>query len=440
MKFFLTSMLLIILSSCSFDNKTGIWTNNNEANSKKKEIFKDFETLYTKTKSFNSLIDPGDNLEIILDPVKLNLKWTDEYYKNSNNLDNFSYKDLNELIFKSRKLSRYKTKDRLLYDNQKAVITDDKGNVIVYSIANQQIILKYNFYKKKLKKIKKNLNIIIEKNIIYIGDNFGYLYALDHVNSKLLWAKNYKVPFRSNLKIIGEKLIIADINNSLYFINKKNGEKLKVIPTEETLIKNNFINSLASNKDSLFYLNTYGSLYSLSNEGKIKWFINLNQSLDINPSNLFYSNPIVLHENKLIISTDLYLYILDSNLGSTNSKIAITSLLQPIISGKSLFLITKDNLLVCINLDTGKIVYSIDISENIANFLNTKKKSVNIKSLAIINNDLLLFLNNSYLVKFSSVGKIKNIYKLSSKISSFPIFVNESIIYLNNKNKLIITN
>ncbi len=440
MKFFLTSMLLIILSSCSFDNKTGIWTNNNEANSKKKEIFKDFETLYTKTKSFNSLIDPGDNLEIILDPVKLNLKWTDEYYKNSNNLDNFSYKDLNELIFKSRKLSRYKTKDRLLYDNQKAVITDDKGNVIVYSIANQQIILKYNFYKKKLKKIKKNLNIIIEKNIIYIGDNFGYLYALDHVNSKLLWAKNYKVPFRSNLKIIGEKLIIADINNSLYFINKKNGEKLKVIPTEETLIKNNFINSLASNKDSLFYLNTYGSLYSLSNEGKIKWFINLNQSLDINPSNLFYSNPIVLHENKLIISTDLYLYILDSNLGSTNSKIAITSLLKPIISGKSLFLITKDNLLVCINLDTGKIVYSIDISENIANFLNTKKKSVNIKSLAIINNDLLLFLNNSYLVKFSSVGKIKNIYKLSSKISSFPIFVNESIIYLNNKNKLIITN
>ena len=440
MKFFLTSMLLIILSSCSFDNKTGIWTNNNEANSKKKEIFKDFETLYTKTKSFNSLIDPGDNLEIILDPIKLNLKWTDEYYKNSNNLDNFSYKDLNELIFKSRKLSRYKTKDRLLYDNQKAVITDDKGNVIVYSIANQQIILKYNFYKKKLKKIKKNLNIIIEKNIIYIGDNFGYLYALDHVNSKLLWAKNYKVPFRSNLKIIGEKLIIADINNSLYFINKKNGEKLKVIPTEETLIKNNFINSLASNKDSLFYLNTYGSLYSLSNEGKIKWFINLNQSLDINPSNLFYSNPIVLHQNKLIISTDLYLYILDSNLGSTNSKIAITSLLKPIISGKSLFLITKDNLLVCINLDTGKIVYSIDISENIANFLNTKKKSVNIKSLAIINNDLLLFLNNSYLVKFSSVGKIKNIYKLSSKISSFPIFVNESIIYLNNKNKLIITN
>ena len=142
MKIFLASILLIILSSCSFDNKTGIWKSSNEANLKKEERFKDFETLYTKTKSFNALIDFNSNLEIILDPIKSNLKWTDEYYNSSNNLANFSYKNLNELIFKSRRLSRYKTKDRLLYDNQKAIVTDDKGNIIVYSVENQQIILK----------------------------------------------------------------------------------------------------------------------------------------------------------------------------------------------------------------------------------------------------------------------------------------------------------
>ena len=436
MKIFLTSILLIVLSSCSFDNKTGIWENSSESNSKE-EKFKDFETLYAQTKSFNSLIEPKNNLEIILDSIQSNLKWTDEYYNNSNNLDNFSYKDLNELVFKSKKLSRYKTKDRLLYDNQKVIITDDKGNIIVYSIENQQIILKY---KKKFKKIKKILNIITEKNIIYIGDNLGYLYALDYVNRQLLWAKNYRIPFRSNLKIKGKKILITDINNSLYFINKENGEKLRVLPTEETVIKNNFINSLALSKDSLFYLNTYGSLYSISNKGRIEWFLNLNKSLNINPSNLFYSNPIVLYQDKLVVSTDSYLYILNSKNGSTLSKTAITSLLKPVISGESLFVITKDNLLVCINLNTGQIVYSIDINQNIANFLDTKKKSVNIKSLAIVNNDLLLFLNNSYLVKFNATGKIKDINKLSSKISSFPMFINESIIYLNSKNKLIITN
>ena len=351
MKFFFILVFLILLSHCSFDNKTGIWQNSNEVTSKKDDKFKDFETLYTETKSFESIIEPENNIKINLDPIQLNLKWTDIFFDNSNNLKNFSYKDTNKLIFKSKKISRHKIKDRLLYDNQKIILTDDRGNIIVYSTDNQEIILKYNFYKKKFKKNKKDLNIITEDNIIYVSDNLGYYYALDILNDKLIWAKDHKIPFRSNLKIKDNKIFLADINNSLLLVKKENGEKVKVIPTEETTVKNNFINSLVSNKNSFFYLNTYGSLYSISNKGDIKWFINLNRSLDINPNSFFYSNPLVLHQNKLIVSTDLFLYILDSNNGSILSKIAITSLFRPLVSGSNLFLITKNNLLICISLD-----------------------------------------------------------------------------------------
>ncbi len=440
MKFFFILVFLIILSNCSFDNKTGIWQNSNEVTSKKDDRFKDFETLYTETKSFESIIEPENNIKINLDPIQLNLKWTDIFFDNSNNLKNFSYKNTNKLIFKSKKISRHKIKDRLLYDNQKIIVTDDRGNIIVYSTDNQEIILKYNFYKKKFKKNKKNLNIITEDNIIYVSDNLGYYYALDILNDKLIWAKDHKIPFRSNLKIKDNKIFLADINNSLLLVKKENGEKVKVIPTEETTVKNNFINSLVSNQNSFFYLNTYGSLYSISEKGGIKWFINLNRSLDINPNSFFYSNPLVLHQNKLIVSTDLFLYILDSNNGSIISKIAITSLFRPLVSGSNLFLITKDNLLICISLDSMKIVYSLDISKNIADYLDAKKQAISIKSSAIINNDIFLFLKNSYLVKFSSIGKIKEINKLPTRLSSFPIFINESIIYLNNKNKLALVN
>ena len=162
--------------------------------------------------------------------------------------------------------------------------------------------------------------------------------------------------------------------------------------------------------------------------------------MNINPNNLFSSNPLVLNKDKLIVSTDLYLYIIDSNNGSILSKIAITSFFRPLISGENLFLVTKDYLLVSINLDSKKIVYSLDISKNIADYLDTKKKSISLKSSAIINNDIFLFLDNSYLVKFSSLGKIKEINKLPSKLNSFPIFINDSIIYLNNKNKLLLLN
>ena len=173
MKIFLASIILIMLSSCSFDNKTGIWENSSESSVEKEKTFKDFETLYTKTQSFNSVVELKDNLKINLDPVKSNFKWTDEYYNSSNNLENFSYKDLNKLVFKSKRLSRYQAKDRMLYDNQKVIVTDDKGNVIVYSIENQQIILKYNFYKKKFREIKKNLNIIKKVQLYHYHQNIA---------------------------------------------------------------------------------------------------------------------------------------------------------------------------------------------------------------------------------------------------------------------------
>ena len=39
---------------------------------------------------------------------------------------------------------------------------------------------------------------------------------------------------------------------------------IKFIPTEETTIKNNFFNSLALSDQLLFFLNTYGSIYSIN--------------------------------------------------------------------------------------------------------------------------------------------------------------------------------
>ncbi|MBD1150536.1 PQQ-binding-like beta-propeller repeat protein [Pelagibacterales bacterium SAG-MED29] len=434
-------IFIFVCSHCSFDNKSGIWKNSDTIDVKKTDRFKDFETLYTKEQSFNQTIAPNKNLDLLLDSIKKNTQWTDEFYQDSNNFDNFEYDNLNEIIFKSKKISRHKINDKILFDGENVIATDIKGNIFVYSINKNEIIYKYNFYKKKFKKIKKNLNIIIEENIIYASDNLGYLYALNYMNKKLLWAKNFKIPFRSNIKIFENKIITADQNNTLHILNKFNGLQLKFIPTEETALKTDFVNSLALYKDSLIYLNTFGSLYSVSNQNsKINWFANFKQSLDLNSNNLFYSNPVVIFKDKVIISTDPYLYLLNINNGSVIFRISITSIVKPLVSGKNLFIITKDHLLICIDTNTGEIIYSLDIAEEIADFLDTKNKSISIKSLSLANNNLLVFLNNSYLVAFNKNGKIKKIGKLKSKLGTSPIFINESILFLNNNNKLIVLN
>ena len=142
------------------------------------------------------------------------------FFSDENNLENFRYNNLNQIIFKSKKLSNGKIDDYLLFQNGNLIASDKKGDIIVFSIKEKKIINKFNFYKKKYKRYKKKLNIFIEDNIIYVSDNIGYLYAFDYQQDKVLWAVNYQIPFKSNLKIINDKIISSDTNNNLIFLIK----------------------------------------------------------------------------------------------------------------------------------------------------------------------------------------------------------------------------
>ena len=279
----------------------------------------------------------------------------------------------------------------------------------------------------------------MEDGIIYVSDNLGYLYAYDNINNKLIWAKNYKIPFRSNLKIIDNQLVTSNTNNDLYFFDKLNGDLLKMIPTEVITIKNKFINNLSVNNNELFFLNTYGSLYSIDkNTRRINWFLNLNRSLDLNPSNLFIGSKIINYDNKIVISSNFFTYIINASNGSIIHKMNFASKIKPVINNNFLFLISKKNFLISMNLNDGKLLYSYDINEKIAKFLKTKKKEVEFKDIVILNNKIFIFLKNSYLIKFNLNGSIEEIIKLPSKIYSQPVFIKNAIVYLNNNNRLII--
>ena len=71
MKSLLTSLFfLIIFQGCSFDNKSGIWKNNDNTVIKKVNVFDDFEKLYTEEKNFNLLVNPKSTLNINLSNPK----------------------------------------------------------------------------------------------------------------------------------------------------------------------------------------------------------------------------------------------------------------------------------------------------------------------------------------------------------------------------------
>ena len=90
------------------------------------------------------------------------------------------------------------------------------------------------------------------------------------------------------------------------------------------------------------------------------------------------------------------------------------------------------------NLKDGNIIYSNNINQQIAEFLNIKKKKVEFKNIIVVNNKIFIFLKNSYILKFNIKGNLGKVNKLPSKLYTNPILIDGSILFLDNKNKISI--
>ena len=369
-------LIITFLQNCSFDNKSGIWKNSSEEIKRTDKNFKDFEKVVLENENFfNETVELDKKFKFYLNPPKSPKNWNDLFYNANNVNDNFSYSGKNEIVFQSKKLSRNRINKNILYDRNLLISSDSKGNIIIYSLKNKKILHKYNFYKKKFKNIEKKLYYILSDGLLYVSDNVGYLYAYNYLENNIIWAKKFNAPFRSNIKIDNKKLFLSDENNNLFIIETKNGNILRKIPSEEVLIKNNFENNIAMNNEYLFFLNNFGSLYSVNKENlRVNWFVNVNSSLDSNINKLFSSNEIKIFNDNLIISSNNILQVINNVNGSTKFKIPISSKIPPIINNDYIFVISNNNFLISVQISSGKIIYSYEINQLISDYLNIKKK------------------------------------------------------------------
>ena len=438
MKLIYVIFFFLFLINCSFDNKSGIWENENIESKIENNVFSEFKKISIKDEEFNETIIPKD-LKINLPKPIINSSWTDIYFSHNNNIQNFKFDNANNAILKSKKLSRKLVSRNKLYDEGNLIINNSKGDIIVYSLKENREIFKFNFYKKKFKKIEKEINYIVENNIIYVADNLGYIYSLNYKTGKLFWAKYYNIPFSSNLKIYKNKIAVANQNNNLKILDKNTGELIQLIPTEETTVKTEFKNSLSmNNSNSLFFLNSFGSLYSINfNTMKINWFNNFNQSFQISSTNLFSGNQILNNDNLIVLSSNNKTYLIDQKNGSIIKSFNFAAKIKPIIIENYIFLLTVNDFLIALDITDRKIIYSNDISKISRKKNKTKEKNI-YKDLMVLSDKIFIFLNNSNIFIFDINGNFDRKMKLPSKMHSFPISIDNSILYLNNRNKLIV--
>ena len=149
MKAFFYIIIFIFITSCSFDDKSGIWNNDKNVVSKSNKIFQDFETVSTSNELFNKSIPLNKNYLFQLSSPINNKNWKDVHYGKNNNFKNFSYEETNSIIFKSKKISNA-TINNLLSESNNIILSDVRGNLIIYSLEKKKVISSFNFYKKKI--------------------------------------------------------------------------------------------------------------------------------------------------------------------------------------------------------------------------------------------------------------------------------------------------
>ena len=461
-------IFFLLLVGCSFDNKTGIW-DGGEVVKKSKSAKKDirnlkknrklsclfiktekcleeknleglqYEDVFTEDKLFNSeVIVDLDYRFSINDPVK-NTNTLEEF----NNLVNFDYINNKDIISKGKKLKTNIFSKILNYNNM-VISHDHKGIISLYSIEEKRKIWEFDFYKKKFKKYKKKVYLAIDDNTVFAADNLGYLYALDLKNKKLIWAKNFGIPFRSNLKIQENQIFLANQDNTIYSINKKTGNVIWQYATSPTKLKNVFKNNIATDvlSSNLFFLNTSGEMYSINYlSQRINWVINFKRSTLGFEEDLFFGQPLVIKDSTVIISASNTLLNYDAVSGSRYFKIPLSVVLKPIVTSNNIFLLTKSNFLICLDKKSGNVIWSKKIKNQFTSkkHLKLSKKMGSLIDMTIAKNEIFIVSKNGYLLTFNyKNGSLNYFDKISRSGFSSRMTFSNGYMYILDKNKRLI--
>ena len=205
--------------------------------------------------------------------------------------------------------------------------------------------------------------ISISKNNLIISDNLGYLYSLNKKTGKINWAKNYGVPFKSNIKIDGDNVFLINQDNKFYIISETNGKQKLDLETFPSFLKTNIKTniSLDTNKKNVYLEKIYSLNYKNRN---INWLFSLTAINTDQPVDLFFSSAAVNQNNEIVLSSALSTFSMNSINGSLNWEVAVPSNILPILLDNNIILSSRKGFVLNIDRKTGKVLWSRNILKN----------------------------------------------------------------------------
>ena len=420
---------ILILNSCSFDTKSGIWTKEkisleSKENNRIKELFK---KKILNENEFNP------KLQIIIKNFSENRnKYTGNNYgalKVNSNFKNLSKYNYSKIEYFDQ------FEPEVIFIDKDLIFFDRKGSIIKFD-QKSKIKWKVNYYSKKEKKLSPLLKFERSGKNLLVTDNFAKIYLINTSNGKLIWKKEHSVSLISQIKIENNKFYVLDANNTFYCYSLLDGSKLWHFKGEKRLINSQKQTSVIISEDSVIFNNTKGEIISLDkSNGNLNWLtstIDYGESLQ---SFLVKNSDLVLDENNIYFSNNKNSFFsLDINLGLINWKQDLSSNLRPVIIDNIILTISPKGYLYILDKNSGNIIRITDIFYNIK---SKKRKNLEINGFVATTDKIYLTTKNGKITKVNiKNGNIDLVYKVSRNKISKP-YVNNSKIYIIKNNGIV---
>jgi outer membrane protein assembly factor BamB len=436
-------LIFILLSNCSFDDKTGIWGGSEKEKKRISELEKeqrqiiDIERVYSSENIYNDEIPLTKGIS--LSKSKKNQSWQMSGLNHQNFLGNIHLFGTDNVFLKKKigknKFTISNIASSILAFKNNIILSDDVGTIFSINV-NGDINWKKNIYKKIYKKVNKNLVLAIYKNYIYVADNIGFVYAIDLDNGKINWIKNYTIPIKSNIKIFNDKIYLMDQDNKIFSLNIKDGTRIWDVLSISSFIKSqNLLSSAISKTGDLIILNSSADLYKIDgNTGEVYWYSNTLGSLLPDATDFFISSEIVIIDDEIIFSAGPSIFSYNLNVGSINWEKEVSAVGTPIVDGKNIFFTTSNGYFVIMNRKTGKIISST----NILKILKKKNRETKITNFIMGSGKLYSVTLSGHLIVSSAIsGKVEYFKKIGDPVTSAPV-INNGKLYILTENSRII--
>ena len=422
---YLYIIFFLILTACSFDTRSGIWTQEKKINQLVKKTTKLFDNKILDEKEFNQ------NLNIKLSNNYLNIN------KVNGNNGGISDLKLNFDKISKYKFSKIKYFDlfepEIIFYKDNLIFFDNKGTIIRFG-DKSEILWKKNFYNKKEKKNNPILSFSYDNNRLLVTDSLSKFYLINVENGELLWLKEHQSNFISQIKIDKDKFYVLDSENTFICFSLKDGEVLWRFKTDKQLIKSQKKTSVIFDENFVYFNNSKGEIISLQKRnGNLAWitpsigfdesfqsFLLKTSDLVVNNGSIYFSN----NKNKF--------HSIDANTGFINWIREINSYVRPIIVDNIIFTISTNGYLYIIEKNTGDIIRITDIVQN-----SKKRKKIKISGFVVGVENIYISLNNGKLIVVSiKTGREKLVYKITKGLISRP-YVNNKNLYVVKDNEII---